>query len=329
MDCSPPGSSVHEILQTRILEWVAIPFSRGSSQPRDWTLVSCIAGRFFIIWATREACCSGLLSLISGWPKYSFGFFCNILWENRNKPLGQPNIFLNRVRPSSMLGIRRVQGGRLLPSHWECVLVWLQAWSVPAPGAAPGHGPHPPPSTTCPSVPAVLAVYWLSFGFLNTLHPLFSRPRGLCTCVYVPHECPLVTSVTNRCLWSFPSHPRHRSPEVLCPSGQDGLSLCPFFLSVCLSRYHIFMSWFDLWPHPPLLIDLIIQHTLIRHLLVARSGDIKQEWLVVTGLCSGLWILWHQAFLLPTHAAHMENITEINMWVNEWFSWSPSSLNVW
>ena len=49
-----PGSSVHGILQARILEWVAIPFSRGSSQPRDWTQVSCIAGGFFIIWATRE-----------------------------------------------------------------------------------------------------------------------------------------------------------------------------------------------------------------------------------------------------------------------------------
>ena len=47
MDCSPPGSSVHRILQTRILEWVAIPFSRGSSQLRDQTWVSCIADRFF------------------------------------------------------------------------------------------------------------------------------------------------------------------------------------------------------------------------------------------------------------------------------------------
>ena len=55
MDCSPPGSSVHGILQARILEWVAIPFSRGSSQPRDWTWVSCIAGGFFTVWATREA----------------------------------------------------------------------------------------------------------------------------------------------------------------------------------------------------------------------------------------------------------------------------------
>jgi len=47
MDCSLPGSFVHGILQARMLEWVAMPSSRGSSQPRDRTLVSCIAGRFF------------------------------------------------------------------------------------------------------------------------------------------------------------------------------------------------------------------------------------------------------------------------------------------
>ena len=49
MDCSLPGSSVHGILQARILEWVTIPFSRGSSQLRDQTQVSCIAGRFFTV----------------------------------------------------------------------------------------------------------------------------------------------------------------------------------------------------------------------------------------------------------------------------------------
>ena len=52
---SPPGSSVHGILQARILEWVAISFSRGSSWPRDRTQVSQIAGRCFNLWATREA----------------------------------------------------------------------------------------------------------------------------------------------------------------------------------------------------------------------------------------------------------------------------------
>ena len=50
MDCSPPGSSVRGILQARILEWAAIPFSRRSSQPRVWTQVSRIAGKFLTIW---------------------------------------------------------------------------------------------------------------------------------------------------------------------------------------------------------------------------------------------------------------------------------------
>ena len=47
MDCSPPGSSVHGISQARILKWVAISFSRGSSQPRDRTHVSWVASGFF------------------------------------------------------------------------------------------------------------------------------------------------------------------------------------------------------------------------------------------------------------------------------------------
>ena len=55
MDCSLSGSSVHGIFQARVLEWVAISFSRGSSQPRDRTWVSHIAGRCFTVWATREA----------------------------------------------------------------------------------------------------------------------------------------------------------------------------------------------------------------------------------------------------------------------------------
>ena len=54
MNCSLPGSSVHGILQARILTLVPIPFFRGSSHPRDQTRVSCIAGRFFTIWAPRE-----------------------------------------------------------------------------------------------------------------------------------------------------------------------------------------------------------------------------------------------------------------------------------
>ena len=72
MDCSSLlGSSVHGILQARILEWIAIPFSRGSSGPRDQIWVSCTAGRFFTIWATREAPVTLL-----GWAK--LGVICSL-----------------------------------------------------------------------------------------------------------------------------------------------------------------------------------------------------------------------------------------------------------
>ena len=55
MDYSPPRSSVHEISQARILEWIAISFSRGSCQVRDWTHISCIGTQILYHWATREA----------------------------------------------------------------------------------------------------------------------------------------------------------------------------------------------------------------------------------------------------------------------------------
>ena len=65
VDCSPLGSSVHGILQARIVEWVAIPFSRGSSWLRDWTQVSCTGRQILYKWATREA-----LSTVQAIHKY-------------------------------------------------------------------------------------------------------------------------------------------------------------------------------------------------------------------------------------------------------------------
>ena len=62
MDCSLLGSSVHRIPQARILEWVAIPYSRGSSWPRDWTRVSHTADRFFIVWATSAMLSCSVMS---------------------------------------------------------------------------------------------------------------------------------------------------------------------------------------------------------------------------------------------------------------------------
>ena len=59
MDCSLPGSSIHGIFQARVLEWVAISFSRGSSWPRDRIPVSRVISRCFTVWATREVLVQG------------------------------------------------------------------------------------------------------------------------------------------------------------------------------------------------------------------------------------------------------------------------------
>ena len=80
MDCSLPSSSVHGILQARILECVAMPFSRGSSWPRGQTWIFYIAGRFFTIWVTREArltlCKHYVLALGSSGRKQVLLFKC-------------------------------------------------------------------------------------------------------------------------------------------------------------------------------------------------------------------------------------------------------------
>ena len=76
MDYSPPGSSVHGIFRTRILEGVVIPSSRGSSQSRDRTQVSHIVGGFFTDWATREA-----QKYWSGSPSLFQGFFPTQEWN--------------------------------------------------------------------------------------------------------------------------------------------------------------------------------------------------------------------------------------------------------
>ena len=85
MDCSLLGSSTHGILQAGILEWVAIPFSRRSSQSRDWTWVSCTAGRFFTVWATVPEIVPCQLSSIQ-WNVLVW--FVNLGWGGKSGPLG-------------------------------------------------------------------------------------------------------------------------------------------------------------------------------------------------------------------------------------------------
>ena len=89
--CDPKDYTVHGVFQARVLEWVAFPFSRGSSQPRDWTQVSCIAGRFFTSWATREAL--NMLTCFTMWDLSSLtraGTLAPLHWKHRVLTMGLP-----------------------------------------------------------------------------------------------------------------------------------------------------------------------------------------------------------------------------------------------
>ena len=116
VDCHPPGSSVHRILQARILEWVAILFSRESSQPKDQTQVSCIADRFFTIWANREARVSRTVVLKADQISESHG---EIL-----KPTIP--VLYSRAIASKFLG--RGIGCQELPKFTQVILIFSQFW---------------------------------------------------------------------------------------------------------------------------------------------------------------------------------------------------------
>ena len=154
MDCSPSASSVHGILQARILEWVAIAFFQGSSWPRDRTRVSCIAGRCFTTWATREA-----LGPVKWKMRHStflkiICWFCFWLhWVFAG--LGLSLVMLSRAYSSRGVGASRwndVRGGGLQALRLQS---WAQAQLPhslrhrPAPGGEPaspvGAGGRPSP----------------------------------------------------------------------------------------------------------------------------------------------------------------------------------------
>ena len=127
MDCSLPGSSVNGILQARILEWVAIPFSRGSSQPRDPTQVSCSAGGFFTVWTTKQALLrmKSLQMVKPGLKLKQFNsknaFFTSLLCETFSRESSDSWIFKWSASDGSERNV----------SFWspEDVAVWWQ-WSL-------------------------------------------------------------------------------------------------------------------------------------------------------------------------------------------------------
>ena len=140
MDCSLPGSSVHGVLQARILEWVAIPFSRGSSWPRDRTWVSCTASRVFTNWATKEAHryyqCTGntgeikwkwTLSVMSD-PLQPHGLYPTMLLRPWNFPS-------KRIRVDCHFLLQRIfstQGSNLGLPHCRQTFHYLSHWGSPS-----------------------------------------------------------------------------------------------------------------------------------------------------------------------------------------------------
>ena len=130
IDYSPQGSSVHGIFQARILEWVVISFSRGSSQPRDWTQVSCIAGRFFTVWVTREA--YSLLLLLSRFK--SCPTLCDPI---DSSPPGSPVPGILQARTLEWAAISFSSAwkwkvkGKSLSRVWLFVTPWTAAYKAP------------------------------------------------------------------------------------------------------------------------------------------------------------------------------------------------------
>ena len=115
VDCSLPGSFAHGILQARILEWVAVPFSRESSQPRNRTQVSCIAGRFFTSWVTWEAQGSHLrwnyspfweVGATEGYNSFAFA----VLWTLEVRSSGT-------IPSASYLGFQKIAKGFVPSPH--------------------------------------------------------------------------------------------------------------------------------------------------------------------------------------------------------------------
>ena len=130
MDCSLQGSSVCGILQARILEWVAIFFSKGSSWPRDQTQVSCIAVGFFIIWATREE----IYSFLRGLCMCTYSVVSNSLQSHRFQltrllcPWNSPD---NNTGVGCHFLLQDIFLTQALNSCLLCFLHW-QAGSLPA-----------------------------------------------------------------------------------------------------------------------------------------------------------------------------------------------------
>ena len=111
MNCSPPGSSVYEISQARILEWVAISFSGESSQPRDWTHISYITGRFFIAELSAVSIYIFKYNLKSYYIVKMESFY--LVWKQKRSPIKPLLFYIVLDFLSIYLGLKKKKLQRL------------------------------------------------------------------------------------------------------------------------------------------------------------------------------------------------------------------------
>ena len=136
--CDPMDYRVHGIFQARILEWVAIPFSRGSSQPRDWTQVSSTAGRFFTTWTTgKPNLCGGAWQI----EEYQCAFSLLPQSETMSFPPGAcllpqrlPSVIPSLQWPAAQGGVARwasVTPRTAQLDFWGCIATGSQTLTIP------------------------------------------------------------------------------------------------------------------------------------------------------------------------------------------------------
>ena len=116
-----PGSSVNGILQARRVEWVAISFPKQSSQPRDRTQVSCSAGGFFTVWATKEVLCIQDIYIWHIWHTYKLLYFQHYLSRV---------IYIMKIQKNCAMMTPSLQWWRVHANLLSCVWLFVTRWTI-------------------------------------------------------------------------------------------------------------------------------------------------------------------------------------------------------
>ena len=218
MNCSLPGSCVHEIFQTRILEWVAVSFSRGSSQPKDWTCVSYIGRQILYLYATREANIADSLSSAAAAALKSLQS-CPTLWDPIDgSPPGSPVPGILQARTLEKVAISSSNAWK-----WK---VKVKSLSCVRLVATPWTAAHQAP----PSMGFSRQEYWSGVPLPSPLYRLSHQES--------PHTGNVIHAVVSSSLQ--PLALQHARPLCPSPSPEVCPSSCPLHWW-CIQPFHPLM----------------------------------------------------------------------------------------